>query len=55
MKTKTQLFRIFSDVFQNDTDAINEAIRDSKKAFSYIKQDALYRSNNYVPGRVNEK
>jgi len=48
MKTDKQLLRIFNDIFENDTEAVNEAMRDSQKAFSYISRDALYWMNNFL-------
>jgi hypothetical protein len=45
MESEKQLFKIFSAVFSDDVEAVNEAMRDAKKAFTYIRQDALYRNN----------
>lgn len=37
-----ELFKIFSDLFSDNTELIH-TVRDAKKAFSLISQDALYR------------
>lgn len=52
MKTKKrtpaerEILHIFKEIYQ-DEDSCNEAMREIKKAFSYVKQDALYRSMNF--------
>ena len=48
MKTKSkkidqQLYNLFKDVF-TDEEEIMEAIRDTKKAFSMVQADVLYRN-----------
>lgn len=42
MKTDEQLFKIFSEMFSEDMDTVNAAIREAKKAWSYIKKDKMY-------------
>ncbi|MGQ0828923.1 MAG: hypothetical protein ACT4ON_11090 [Bacteroidota bacterium] len=48
MNTQKQLFRIFNDIFSNDEAAVNEAVADAKRAFTYIRQDVLYQNNNFL-------
>lgn len=45
-----QLYNLFKDVYE-DNEEINSAVRDAKKAFSFIQRDAVYRetSNRYEP------
>lgn len=56
MKTKTnqrrsstddELFQIFGDIILDDM-LLEEAVYDAKRAFTLIKQDALYRKNNFL-------
>lgn len=56
MKTKTnqrrsstddELFQIFGDIIL-DNMLLEEAVYDAKRAFTFIKQDALYRNNNFL-------
>ena len=41
-----ELFKIFSDIFSEDV--TYEEVREAKKAFSMIRQDVLYRSNDLL-------
>lgn len=43
-----RLFKIYNDLFAEDIQATDEAVREAKKAFSYIKQDALYWMDNFL-------
>jgi hypothetical protein len=42
-KIENELYQIFGEVFDNERDK-DKAIKESKIAYSIVKQDALYRS-----------
>lgn len=42
-KLDTQLYNIFKEIYKDDS-ALQQAIKESKIAYSYIKQDALFRT-----------
>jgi len=42
-----ELIQVFKTVFTNDEDGYNEAIRDAKKAFAFIRTIELKRNPNY--------
>ncbi len=41
-----ELFKIFGDIITDGDEAIEKAIYEAKKAFSYISQDVLYVHND---------
>lgn len=40
-----ELFNLFKEIY-SDEGAVEDAVIDAKKAFSYIRQDVLYRANS---------
>jgi hypothetical protein len=42
-KIDKELYNIFSDIYLNEDDC-QEALKESMKAYSIVKQDALFRS-----------
>lgn len=43
-KMNVHLYNLFKDVF-TDEDEINEAVRDAKRAFTFVQRDALFKKH----------
>lgn len=42
-----ELLKVFKNVFSDDEDGYNEAVRDAKKAFTFIRKIEFKRNPNY--------
>ena len=45
-KVDQEMMNLFKEIYQ-DEDSYDSAVKDAKKAFSYVKQDVLYRSMDF--------